>query len=292
MKVLIPNLSFYHFRNIAGCLHTLHEKSDVRVFLWDLEQQSMIDAFDDSSPDLVFLHENQIDDAFNMLCNEMDFEYILVGSRENLSLPRQPSLTITSDSFRKNFTNKEKVISLKPAAKVTDIHSATKQDSLASDVLILTGVVPHTPPVIDSMKSLSMLFRTKIVGDLPVDSPNYLGKVDMFQRADLIRSAKTLVDFGSYDYLDAAYLKTAPLFGQPPLAGMEVVKTFSDIRSVASEIKSLLGSESQRENYASTIHQDTIENHTYYHRCSEIFEAVGMQNVANDLIDFLKGLLK
>ena len=292
MKVLIPNLSFYHFRNIAGCLQTVSDQSNVEVFLWNVEEKSMIDAFYDASPDLVFIHENQMGDAFEMLCKESDFKYVLVGSRENPDLTRQPSVVITSDTFKKNFSNKEKVISLNPAAKVTDIHSARRHLPLESDVLILTGTVPHTPPVVDSMKSLAKLFRTKIVGDLPVEIPNYLGKVNMFQRADLIKSAKVLVDFGSYDYLDAAYLKTAPIFGSPPLAGMEAVRTFSDIRSLTSQTSSLLSSESERENYASAIHQDTINNHTYYHRCSQIFQTLGMEDLANDLTQFLKGLLK
>ena len=292
MKVLIPNLSFYHFRNVAACLQTVTHSSGAEVFLWNVDQKSMIDAFDDSSPDLVFLHENQVDDAFNMLCNEMDFEYVLVGSRQNSNLPRPPSMMITSETFKKNFTNTEKVISLKPAAKVTDVHSAKSNDRLQSEVLVLTGVVPHTPPVVDAMKSLSKAFRTKIVGDLRVDSPSYLGKVNMFQRADLIKSTQVLVDFGSYDYLDAAYLQTAAVFGQPPLAGMEAVRTFSDIRSLVMEDKSLLNSDEQRKNYASVIHEDTIKNHTYYHRTAEIFETLGMKDIANDLLDFFRGLLK
>ena len=118
MKVLIPNLSFYHFRNIAGCLQTVSDQSNVEVFLWNVEEKSMIDAFDDASPDLVFIHENQMGDAFEMLCKESDFKYVLVGSRENPDLTRQPSVVITSDTFKKNFSNKEKVISLNPATEL------------------------------------------------------------------------------------------------------------------------------------------------------------------------------
>jgi hypothetical protein len=288
VKILIPDLHFYHFRNIAGCLETISSKVDVQTFLWQTEQKSIIDAFDEVSPDLVFLHENQLDEAFNILCKEFDFDYVMVSSQEHPDTEKKPSAVITSQQFEANFKNQKNVMSLLPAAKVTEIHSAQKRKVLKSEVLIVTGVVPNTEEVVDSMRSLCQAYRTKIIGGSPVPVPNYLGKVSMFERADFIKSAKVLVDFGSYDYLDAAYLETAPLFKAPSLPRMEKVQTFSDIATLMDRVGSLLSDDINSKEYVEDMHKDVTCNHTYYHRCAQIFNSLGMTEIANALLMFLK----
>ena len=292
MKVLVPNLPFYHFRNISGCLQTIESKTDVQTFMWDVDQKPIIDAFDEVSPDLVFLHENQLDGAFNILCNEFDFKYVLVSSRDYPDIAKKPSAVITSSNFEVNFKDQENVISLLPAAKVTEIHAAKETKALESEVLIVTGVVPNTEPIVDSMRSLCQAYRTKIIGATSVPLPNYLGKVDMFQRANFIRSAKVFVDFGSYEYLDAAYLKTPPVFGQDPFPSLEAVKTFSDIPTLMAEVESLLSNRMESEEYAKSMHEDVVRNHTSYHRCADLFKRIGMTEISDTLLVFLKELLK
>ena len=292
MKVLIPNLHFYHFRNIAACLQTVGPKVNVKTFLWNVEVKPIIDAFDEVSPDLVFLHEGQLDSAFNMLCDEFDFDYVLVASKEPVDVNKKPVAIITSTKFESMFKNHSNVMSLLPAAKVTEIHAANQIEMLESEVLVITGVVPHTEAVVNSMRALAQSYRTKIIGEAPVSLPNYLGNVTMFERADFIKSAKILVDFGAYDYLDAAYLNTMPLFGQPPPAGLEKVKTFSNIPTLLSGIDSLLSKDGNSDEYSQDIHNDTIENHTYYHRCAKVFDSIGMTETSEALLDFLKELLK
>ena len=292
MKVLVPNLPFYHFRNISGCLQTIESKVDVKTFVWDPNQKPIIDAFDEVSPDLVFLHESQLDGAFNILCNEFDFKYVLVSSQDYPHIAKRPSVIITGSNFEDNFKDQENVVSLLPAARVTEIHAAKKIKTLNSEVLIVTGVLPNTESIVDSMRSLCQAYRTKIIGDTPVPLPNYLGRVNMFERANFIKSAKVLVDFGSYEYLDAAYLKTSPVFGQAPFPTLEAVKTFSDIPTLMAEVESLLSNETESKKYAEAIHEDTAHNHTYYHRCADIFKRIGMAEISDTLLIFLKELLK
>jgi len=287
VKILIPNLPFYHFRNIAGCLETISSKVDVRTFLWETEQKSIIDVFDEVSPDLVFLHENQLDGAFNILCKEFDFDYVLVGSKEPPDMGKKPSAVITSQQFEANFRDQKNIMSLLPAAKVTEIHAAQERKFLKSEVLIITGVVPNTEEVLDSMRSLGQAYRTKIIGDSAVPIPNYLGKVNMLERADFIKSAKVLVDFGSYDYLDAAYLKTAPLLKGPSPPPLGKVQTFSDIATLMARVDSLLSDSVNLKGYVEDIHKEVTCNHTYYHRCAQIFSSLGMAEIANTLLMFL-----
>ena len=292
MKVLIPNLPFYHFRNIAASLETVSAKVNLEVLAWNASQKSIIDVFDEVSPDVVFLHEDQLDGAFNVVCEEFDFNYVLVGSKECSSLAKKPSVIITSQNFEANFKDQENVISLPPAAKVAEIHAAKKTKSLESEVLIITGIIPHTPPVVDSIRSLCQVYKTKIIGDMPIELPNYLGRVSIFERADFIKSSRVFVDFGSYDYLDAAYLKAAPLFGQPATPGLSAVKTFSNIPTLMSQVDSLLSDTKHSKQYTQDMYEDVIHNHTYYHRCAQIFKAIGMTKVSDGLLDFFKELLK
>ena len=292
MKDLDPNLHFYQFRNIAGCLQTVGPEANVQTFLWNSDEKPIIDVFDEIRPDLVFLHESQLDGAFNILCREFNFDYVLVGSRDYPQIPKKPAAVITSENFMDNFTDQENVMTLLPAAKVTEIHAAQKLEELESEVLIITGVVPNTEAVLDSVRSLCHTYRTKIIGEAPVPIPNYLGKVNMFERANFIKSTKVLVDFGSYDYLDASYLKTPAILGRPPLRGLGSVKTFSDIPTLMALVKNLLVDEKGKKEYSRKISTHVRENHTYYHRCSQIFKTIGKDDVSNALLSFLKELLK
>lgn len=292
MKVLIPNLHFYHFRNIAGCLQTVEAESEIETILWTPDQQSIIDVFDLVSPDLVFLHESQLGRSFDILCKEFDFNYVLVSSRDYPNIAKRPCAVITSQRFKENFKNQKNIMTLLPAAKVTEIHAAQEKKSLASEVLIITGVIPNTESVVDSMRSLCQAYRTKIIGEAPTPLPNYLGKVNMFEKANFLKSAEVFVDFGSYDYLDASYLKTPSLFGQTPLSGLEAVKRFTDIPTLMSGVESLLRNKADSKEYVDAMYEDTICNHTYYHRCAEIFQTIGMPEISDAMLIFLKGLLK
>jgi hypothetical protein len=292
VKILIPNLPFVHFRNIAGCLQTLESKVDIQIFSWNPDQKPIIDVFDEVAPDLVFLHENQLGRAFDVLCKELDFNYVLVGSQHPANVAKKPCAVITSKQFEENFKNQENIISLPPAAKVTEIHAARKIKMLESEVLLITGVLPNTEAIMDSMRSLCRSYRTKIIGDIQVPLPHYLGSVNMFERANFIKSAKVFVDFGSYEYLDAAYLKTAPLFGQTPLPTFETVKTFSDIPTLMEGVDSLLSDSEGSKKYVEDLHEDVIHRHTYYHRCAQVFKEIGLTDISDALLSFLKGLLK
>lgn len=292
MKILIPNFHFFHFRNIAGCLQTIADKSDVQTFLWEPEQRPIIDVFDEIDPDVVFIHENQLDAAFNIVSKEFDFKYVLVGSQERDDIEKRPDVVITTSAFQQNFSSSDNIVSLLPAAKVTQVHSGKKEESLESEVLIITGVVPNTGPVVDSMRCLSQKFNTKIIGDKPVPLPNYLGKTSIFERANFIKSSKLLVDFGSYDYLDAAYLHVPVLFGQDVLDGLGNVKTFNDIPSLLEQTQYLLKNSEEAEEYAEKMYQHVAGSHTYYHRTSSLFRKMGIKDVADSLIEFLKELLK
>ena len=292
MKILIPNFHFFHFRNIAGCLQTIAEKTDVQTFLWEPDQRPIIDVFDELHPDVVFIHENQLDAAFNIVSKEFDFKYVLVGSKEPEGVEKYPDVIVTTSSFKENFSSPSQTISLLPAAKVTQIHSGKKDDSLESEVLITTGVVPNTGPVINSIQALCHKFNTKIIGDEPIPLPNYLGKTSMFERADFIKSSKVLVDFGSYDYLDAAYLGVPSLFGQNILEGLGSVKTFRDIPTLLQQTQDILDNPEQAQEYAKLMREHITESHTYYHRTASLFSKMGIKDVADSLIDFFKELLK
>jgi len=292
VKILIPDLNFIHFRNIAGCLQTMENKTDVKTFLWNVDQRSIIDVFDEISPDVVLLHENQIDRAFDIVSSEFDFKYVLVASRDHPEVTKKPDAIITSKQFEKNFSDRNDIISLLPAAKVTQIHSGKKNDLMECDVLVSTDTLPQTPPIIESMMSLADKFTTKVIGETPVSLPSYLGKVNMFERADFIKSAKVFVDFGSYDYLDAAYLKTAPLFGQPPMGGLGNVKTFSDIPALLEQVQHLVDNPKESQEYANSLYEDVIDNHTYYHRTASVLKKIGLKDIADSLMDFMKELTK
>ena len=67
MKIIIPNFDVPIFKYMAQCLETI-TNDNLNVLYWNPSIVPIIDMFDELSPNVVFLHESQLDEAFKIVC--------------------------------------------------------------------------------------------------------------------------------------------------------------------------------------------------------------------------------
>ena len=70
---------------------------------------------------------------------------------------------------------------------------------MESDVLFNTSGISMDKPILHMLSLLTSKYRTKIIGDSKVDLHHYLGRVNIFERGDFIKSSKVVVDLTGYE---------------------------------------------------------------------------------------------
>ena len=283
MKIVIPNIPYPILTDIAQCLEGIKQQAELEILLWNTDHKSLIDVFDEVQPDLIFLHTSQLDTTFNILCQEFNFKYILIGDEEPpKNINKTPCIKLTQSSFGSN------TIQIKPIARVVQIHNGSYKKDMESEILINTTNTPIDQTFYTVAKYLVNNYRTKIVGENKVDLHNYLGKVTAYERADFIKSSRIVIDMGSFDSWDAAYLKI------PPLSTNfidENILQFNNFKLLKSNIDTLLNTEKVRTKYIEKCYTAVCNNNTSYHFTAEIFNKIDEKNIAEISLQYIKALI-
>ena len=207
MKIIIPNIPVPIVHNIAQCFQSIADLSNIEISVWDVDKKSLMDAMDERQPDIVFIHESQLDRGFLQLCNERSFKYVLVATNSIPNdLPQSPAAIITHPQSSHLFSSSN-VIEIRAISQIPQIHNAQYDADMKSEVLFNTTGLSINSHVENLLLYLVSKYNTKIIGDVPVGLHQYLGKVNMVERANFIKSAQSIVDLGGVDCWDAAYLK-------------------------------------------------------------------------------------
>ena len=155
MKIIIPQIPTQIFYNLAQCLESIKNTSNIELVFWSYQHKSIVDMFDELQPDIVFLHESQLDAAFNIVSQEFDFRYVLLT--ENAipnQLVKQPDAVLTHPAFRDRIENNN-IINLRPLASVAQIHNAEYQEDMSSDILVNTSGIELTPNIYNIISFIS-----------------------------------------------------------------------------------------------------------------------------------------
>ena len=97
MRIVVPNLPIPILYDVAQCLETIATTSAVDVLLWNVEHKSIIDLFDELRPDIIFLHESQLDSSFQFICQNFPLKYVVVSETSlPTDLSKEPSAILIS----------------------------------------------------------------------------------------------------------------------------------------------------------------------------------------------------
>ena len=290
MNIIISQIPIPIFHNTIQCLESIKNDINIQPLFWNHQHKPMLDMFDEIKPDIVFLHESQIDQAFLMACHQFDFKYVLLSENPlPPQLVKSPNAILTHPLFIDKFSTNDHVIKLQPMASVTEIHNAEYSEELACDILVNTTGVQLNDEINNILSYLSIAYNIKIIGDNPVFLPQYLGRVNMVERANFIASCKVMIDLNQYDFWDASYLHIASLSFYPT---QPYTIAFNNIKTLKDSINSLLGNSLVHDKYVEECYHHTTESHTCYHAAAQIFNTIKEPDIENTLLRYVKELTK
>ena len=289
MKIIIPNANVPIFRYIAQCLETI-TNDNLNVLYWNPSIIPIIDMFDELSPNVVFLHESQLDEAFKIVCQDFNFKYVVcVNGNTALpaSLTQSPHAIIAPSDSKVDFSDHH-VIRIRPMANIPAVHNAQYVENLKSEILIDTTSVNMDDELVKLISYLIATHHTKIIGDHALTLPQYLGKVTMLERANFIKSTNIFLDIGTGGhYLDAAYLKVAALTTH---STSSVVLNFNNLSTLQTHLGTLINKDLVQQQYINQCYSHVYEKNTSYHFSSELFNLINESDIAKTLLEYMKGI--
>ena len=287
MKIILPNIPIPILYDIAQCLESIARPSHLEVSIWDVNRKSVIDAMDERRPDIVFIHHSQLDRSFAELCDNFNFKYIVV-STVGLphDLPQQPDAILTYPQFSHLFTSNN-VIEIRSVARIPQIHNAQYDKDMKSEVLFNTTGLAVDNTIQEILLYLVSTYNAKIIGDIPIGLHQYLGKVDMFERATFIKSAQSVVDLGGFDCWDAAYLQTPAVTTN---VSNNVILSFDNNPTLTTHLNSILNNDLIKTKYIEQCYQASCNN-TSYHFTANLYNVIDEKPLSDTLLQYLKELI-
>jgi hypothetical protein len=290
MKVVIPQLQIQVFQDVAQCLESVRETAGVDSIFWDTSRKPTIDMFDELRPEIVLLHESQLDDAFSVVIQEFDFKYVLAAEKPPPQLSKPPEALITSAPFLQNFPQSYRnLMEAKHLARLAQIHGGGYNDNMKSEVLVDTTGVGISENIYDVLSFLTSNYKTKIIGNSPVKLHHYLGAVNIFERADFIKSTQIMVDFNGSGVWDASYLKIPSITASNTTPH---ILPFNSIEVLKNNIDSILNNKLVRNKYIDLCYQELLKGNTYHHFTSQLFKNIKEPDIANCLTAYVGELLQ
>ena len=289
MKIIIPNIDIPIFKYIAQCLETI-ASDNLNVLYWNPSIVPVIDMFDELNPNVVFLHESQLDEAFKIVCRDFNFKYVVFVSGET-ALPAnlsQPPDAIIALPDSKTAFNDHPLMSVRPIANIPAIHNAQYVENLKSEILIDTTHLNIDDELLKLLSYLIATHHTKIIGDNALPLHQYMGKATMSERANFIKSTNIFLDLGTGEgFLDAAYLKVAAL---TTLSTNSIILNFNNLPTLQTHLDTLINQDLVKKQYIAQSYAHVCEQETIYHFSSELFNLISESNIAKVLLEYMKGI--
>ena len=289
MKIIIPNIDIPIFKYIAQCLETI-ASDNLNVLYWNPSIVPVIDMFDELNPNVVFLHESQLDEAFKIVCRDFDFKYVVFVSGET-ALPADlahPPHAIIAPPDSTVDVNDYPLICVRPLANIPAIHNAQYVENLKSEILIDTTHLNIDDELLKLLSYLIATHHTKIIGDNALPLHQYMGKATMSERANFIKSTNIFLDLGTGEgFLDAAYLKVAAL---TTLSTNSIILNFNNLPTLQTHLDTLINQDLVKKQYIAQSYAHVCEQDTIYHFSSELFNLISESNIAKVLLEYMKGI--
>ncbi len=201
MKIIFEQFNNLYYDSISSACQMIN---DINVTYWNRKNKPVLDMLDEIGPDIVFSHSDMIDQAFVLGKERHNFKLVCIaGDKKHDAI----DLYLSPDH------EDEQTLHIQHSVNIAQIHNAKKRDHLVSDVSIITHV--DLTPYSDIVNFLVNNYQVKIYGH-PTRLPNYLGEINLFQKADILKSSKAIVEFEPIFYMDSLYLGGSPLIYKKP----------------------------------------------------------------------------
>ena len=239
-----------------------------------------VKALNEFKPDIVIVTDNLLLPELQSYKDKNKAKVILFSNTDH---QKKYDILITQN---RNLTG-DKILYNRVLPNFNIINSSYVDNKLKSKASIMIG--QETNEFLVSL--LTQNYNIKVFGNKKINSPRYLGKINPEQRNNILKSSEYVVDFGTYDYLDALLLGAYPIVytqGDVPNGMLR----FWDMASLV-QVMDYIMDENNRDTIESNrlmLYQDIINN-TSLDMVKNLFSKMRMKKVAKQLEEIKKETL-
>ena len=248
---------------------------DKDFIFWEPDKKPMFDMLEDIQPDVILIDLKYVDESVVEASKSTKAKLILFGNGVPQDLNVRAVCTVPSVSpiVKKHLENGDhKVTYIKDYADVCTIFGGEVDPLLQCDI----GYISHDKNPDKLMKKLEIFsalnnHNLKIVGNVKIPIPKFLGGIKTNRISSFMKSCKILIDYDGDILLDAAangaFVLSNTINSLYPILDSENIKKF-------------LSPDSPRNKIAKNRQATILANDTCYHRFAQLMTDIDELDIA------------
>lgn len=273
MKIVTTDI---HPRYAGLMLAAREVVGDESIKHWEPQHKPIFDMLAEVEPDVLCCDIKYVDSPFVRACAESDVKPVLFN--EGIPQNFNPAVVVakpsTSPVIRKHIEGPgHKTIYMKDYANVCAYWGGERENNMACDIgYVSLDADPER--VQNRVKAIAQLVShgiVRIVGDVRMPLPQFLGTIRHDRIATLMKSSTIFLDFDSEWILDVAANGAFALSATPN----KLFPTLSD-----NAVKGFLQDDKKRHKIARKAQRLVLDADTSYHRLTELMIALDEPDLA------------
>ena len=243
------------------------------IYIWDADNQPAYDSFYECQPEVLVCMDRGITPTLsNVLKEYKDTKTIAIGP----DIPDyfNPSLACYGGA------SGDGLYDLQPAANLIDFPSRPTKEKYKSEISIISDNESSILGGLSDFAIKCFSYTTKL------KHPNYIGRIFPDEISSILASCSVYLDTdGHNDLLLAAMANRCPcLSANKTIFEAEYMPKVASLEELIDCLKMLAFKKTFREEHVEKCYKFTVENHTYFHRMSDIFSLLGYEEHSEDCI--------
>lgn len=286
------NLVFSSLSNVPvfnGLAATFTANGDL-VINWDGKIKPAFDMLEDLKPDYLFIGQGQIDGALKeALPDYPNTKLIVFGTNVPAEVVDQTVLAIVPqhvpDAIMANLP--VRTTKIKKAANLVQFSGGYYAENLKCDVLYITNSASIQRGYINNHLS-GLLFNTnfnvKVVGSFKLPCPQYVGRTNLSETLNFIKSASITLDYDWDITLDVVANQSLAISN----VKNDLVPYYTSEYEMIELLTKYTQNEKARRKKAKEAYKAIIDKDTYFHRAAELGDILGVDEWRTTSLETLK----
>lgn len=275
MNIVFSTLSNVPVFNGIAAVLTANGES---VINWDASVKPVFDMLEELRPQFLFLSQGQIDGALIEALSQYETKLIVYGSAVPSEIEDRVALVVVPqhvpDALMKNIGGV--AVKIKRAANLVQFSGGYYADAMKSDVLYITNSGSLQRGYINNHLS-GLLFNTnfnvKVIGSFKMPCPQYVGRTNMKETLNFIKSASVVLDYDWDIALDVIANQSMVITN----VKNDLVPFYSSEYELITLLDKYTKTEKTRRKAAREAYKAIIDKDTYFHRTCYIADILGME---------------